>query len=100
LDNIQVSTGTSAARIVARLKRDAPDIAARLAAGEFRSARAAGIEAGIVKPESLLTTIRRAWKRMTPAADWFDALSGGCYLAAFRLFRSGQARLCRAADLT
>jgi hypothetical protein len=35
-DNIPFShRGTSAAHLVARLKRDHPDIAARLAAGEF-----------------------------------------------------------------
>src|SRR5262245_35370539 len=34
--------------LVARLKRDHPDIARRYEAGEFRSARAAAIEAGIV----------------------------------------------------
>jgi hypothetical protein len=67
VDNIKSDGGTSAAYLVARLKRDAPDIAKRLAKGEFRSARAAGIEAGIVKPESPLTTVRRAWKRMSPA---------------------------------
>jgi hypothetical protein len=36
----------SAAAIVARLKRDRPDLAAQLAAGEFKSARAAARAAG------------------------------------------------------
>jgi len=40
--SLQVERGNSAAYLVARLKRDAPEIAERLAAGEFRSARAAG----------------------------------------------------------
>ena len=67
-DNVTSQTkGNSAPYLVARLKRDAPAIAERLAAGEFRSARAAAIEAGIVKPESPLTTIRRTWKRISPA---------------------------------
>jgi hypothetical protein len=39
----------AAAYIVRRLKRDHPEIAAALARGEYRSARAAGIAAGIVK---------------------------------------------------
>ena len=37
-------------RLAARLKRDHPDIAARLANGEFKSIRAAALDAGIVKP--------------------------------------------------
>jgi hypothetical protein len=68
VDNNSFTPGsTNVGYLVRRLKRDAPAIAARLAGGEFRSARAAAIEAGIVKPESLLTTVRRAWKRMTPS---------------------------------
>lgn len=38
-------SSTSAERIVRRLKRDHPDIAAALGRGEFRSARAAGMAA-------------------------------------------------------
>ena len=53
----------SATTIIAKLKRDAPAYAARLAAGEFRSARAAGIAAGIILPTSPRTLLRRAWKR-------------------------------------
>lgn len=58
--------GTSAARIVARLKRDAPKIAERLEAGEFESARAAARAAGFKVDTPLLTIVRRAWKRMSP----------------------------------
>ena len=57
----------SAAGIVARLKRDRPDIAARLAAGEFRSARAAAREAGWVKPPDPLKELRRWWERASDA---------------------------------
>jgi hypothetical protein len=40
-DNITISKkGTSAAYLIAKLKRDHPDITKRLAKGEFRSARA------------------------------------------------------------
>ena len=42
--------GNSAAYLIGRLKRDAPEYAERLASGEFRSARAAAIAAGIIKP--------------------------------------------------
>jgi hypothetical protein len=37
-------------RILRRLARDAPDVLERVKAGEFKSARAAAIEAGIIKP--------------------------------------------------
>jgi hypothetical protein len=64
VDNINSSKGgTSAAYLAARLKRDAPECAERLAAGEFPSARAAAIEAGIIKPPPPLIELRRIWKR-------------------------------------
>jgi hypothetical protein len=47
----------SAERIVRRLKRDAPDIAEALARGEFKSARAAGIAAGIITPPTPLEPV-------------------------------------------
>lgn len=56
----------SAAGLVARLKRDAPTIAEALANGEFKSARAAAIAAGILKPTPALTELRRVGKRTTP----------------------------------
>ena len=50
-DNSTLVRGsTSAAYLIARLKRDAPEYAERLAAGEYRSARAAAIAAGLVVP--------------------------------------------------
>lgn len=45
-----VHRGNSEEYVVRRLKRDAPELAAALARGEFPSARAAGIAAGFVKP--------------------------------------------------
>lgn len=39
-------------RVAARIKRDHPDVAARVLAGEFPSIRAAGIAAGIVKQKA------------------------------------------------
>ena len=62
-DNIFGLSNTSAVRIIGRLKRDAPDFAERLAAGEFRSARAAALAAGIIKPTPAIVELRRAWRR-------------------------------------
>lgn len=41
--------GTSAAYLAARIKRDRPDIAARVEAGEFASMSSAAVAAGILK---------------------------------------------------
>jgi len=49
-DNIPLKHGTQATYIRARLQRDYPEIAEALDRGEHRSARAAAIEAGIIKP--------------------------------------------------
>lgn len=48
--NVSSPRGNSGEYIVRRLKRDAPDLATALARGEFKSARAAGIAAGFIKP--------------------------------------------------
>ncbi len=54
VDNIKLipsaDGGTRSAYLTARLRRDRPDLVARLDAGEFPSVRAAAIEAGIVAP--------------------------------------------------
>jgi hypothetical protein len=42
--------GTNSAYLTARIARDRPDVLARMQAGEFRSVRAAAIEAGIITP--------------------------------------------------
>jgi len=49
-DNISLKHGTQAAYLQARLSRDAPELADALKRGEFRSARAAAVEAGIITP--------------------------------------------------
>lgn len=46
--NLEIGRGT--AYLQARLRRDAPEVADALERGEFKSARAAAIEAGIIKP--------------------------------------------------
>jgi hypothetical protein len=49
-DNLSLKHGTQAAYLKARLERDCPEVAAALDRGEHRSARAAAIAAGIIKP--------------------------------------------------
>ena len=50
-DNGTLKRGSnSAAYLQARLRRDAPEVADALERGEFKSARAAAIKAGIIKP--------------------------------------------------
>lgn len=50
-DNVKPTDGgNSQAYLLRRLARDAPDVLERVKAGEFKSARAAAIEAGIIKP--------------------------------------------------
>lgn len=55
--------GNEATYLVRRLKRDAPEIAEALARGEYPSARAAGIAAGIVRPDPPLVLLKRAWNK-------------------------------------
>jgi hypothetical protein len=52
--------------LAARLKRDHPEIAAKVAAGDYASIREAAVAAGIVKPPSPLAQMRSAWKRASP----------------------------------
>jgi hypothetical protein len=63
-DNItSEERGTSSAYLAAKLRRDHPEIADRMARGEFRSVRAAAIAAGIVRQTTALDQLRRAWRR-------------------------------------
>jgi len=48
-DNVTLKRGNQAAYLQARLRRDAPELADALDRGEIKSARAAAIEAGIIK---------------------------------------------------
>lgn len=62
-----VSRGsTQAEYLVRRLKRDAPEIAAALGRGEYRSARAAAIAAGIKRVPTALEACLHAWRKLTP----------------------------------
>jgi hypothetical protein len=68
VDNInhgQSKGGTGAEYLVRRLKRDAPEVAAQLAQGAFKSARAAAVAAGIVKVATRVETAVRAIRKMT-----------------------------------
>jgi hypothetical protein len=65
-DNItSPERGTSSTYLARRIARDRPDILHRMKAGEFRSVRAAAIEAGIVKVPTALDLLRRAWAKAT-----------------------------------
>jgi hypothetical protein len=68
--------GNSADYLAARIKRDRPDIAARVEAGEFRSMRAAALEAGIIKPPCPVKVAKRAVEKMDEdqLADFFGWL--------------------------
>jgi hypothetical protein len=66
-DNSTFSRGsTSADYLTARIKRDRPDIAERMQRGEFRSVRAAAIEAGLVARPDPMQQARRAFERLPP----------------------------------
>jgi hypothetical protein len=60
-DVSRLSHGNSATYLAARLKRDHPEIAARVERGEFKSIRAAATEAGIVKKPDTLKQLLRLW---------------------------------------
>lgn len=65
-DNIiSKQQGTSAPYLAARLKRDFPEIAERLANGEFRSVRAAAIAAGIITPLTPLEQILKLLPKLS-----------------------------------
>ena len=67
VDNINSTPGgTSADYLTARIKRDRPDIAERMQRGEFRSVRAAAIEAGLVARPDPMQQARRAFERLQP----------------------------------
>lgn len=49
--------------LTARIARDRPDILERMKAGEYRSVRAAAIDAGIVKPRTPVQELQRWWSK-------------------------------------
>ena len=66
ISHLSALSSDSAQRIVRRLKRDHPKIAEALARGEYPSARAAAIAAGIVKKLSALEQIPKLLPKLTP----------------------------------
>ena len=64
-DNVRLPTyGNHATYLTRRLARDAPEIAAKLAAGEYSSVRVAALEAGIVKPTDPVAAVVRAYRKL------------------------------------
>lgn len=59
--------GGSAEYLTARIKRDHPGILARMKAGEFRSVRAAAVEAGIVKVPTAYESALKATAKLSKA---------------------------------
>ncbi len=70
IENIIIRGSTSASYRVAKLKRDHPEIAERLAAGEFKSVSAAERAAGVVH-DHRLTELEKARNQVLQA--WNDA---------------------------
>lgn len=65
--------GNRSAYLTARIARDRPDVLARMKQGEFRSVRAAAIEAGIIDPaRQIEAQATRAVRRLT--SDALDRL--------------------------
>lgn len=68
-DNVKsasIQGGNDSTYLTRRLMRDRPDLFERLKAGEFKSVRAAAIEAGIVKVPTVLQQFMRLWKKASP----------------------------------
>jgi hypothetical protein len=66
-NGILIKGGNNRNYLAARLKRDHPGIVERVKAGEFKSMRAAAIEAGIVKIKSPLEQLIHWWKKASAA---------------------------------
>jgi hypothetical protein len=66
-DSVSISNGKrDADYLTARIARDRPDILERMKAGEYKSVRAAAIDAGIVKVPTTLEKLNRAWEMASP----------------------------------
>lgn len=77
-DNPPLPKGsTSADRLTARIARDHPDVLKRMKAGEFKSVRAAAVEAGIVKVPTPYQSAVKAVAKLSKAEKrrLFKALS-------------------------
>jgi hypothetical protein len=65
-DNVSLQYGNSVAYLIARLKRDFPEIAKRLAAGEFKSVRAAAMAAGLIAEPTPFEQIEKSLRKFGP----------------------------------
>jgi hypothetical protein len=71
--NVSLKHGNNPEYLTARIARDRPDILERMKAGEYKSVRAAAIDAGIVKVPTTLEKLNRTWEMASPeerAAFW------------------------------
>jgi hypothetical protein len=64
-DVIRFRQGNDPDYLTARIARDRPDIHQRMKDGEYRSVRAAAIEAGIIKVPTLLEQTQKLWRKMS-----------------------------------
>ena len=67
VNSTSVQGGNSRDYLLARLKRDSPEIAEALARGEYPSVRAAAKAAGLISDPTPLTLLQRAWTKAAPA---------------------------------
>lgn len=82
IKSVPSPSGTSVSYLVRRLKRDAPEVAEALARGEYRSARAAGIAAGIVKVPTRLEVAKKDYLKLSKKERerfiaWIGEQNGG-----------------------
>lgn len=66
VNSTSVQGGNSRDYLLARLKRDSPEIAEALARGEYPSVRAAAKAAGLISDPTPLTLLQRAWTKASP----------------------------------
>jgi len=65
-DVMNLGQGNQVAYLLRRLARERPDLLNAFERGEFKSARAVDIAAGIVKPPTALDILRRTWAKASP----------------------------------
>jgi hypothetical protein len=63
--NVTPTRGNSPSYLAARIARDRPDILEGMKAGKYRSVRAAGIDAGIVKVPPLIDRAKKAFLKLS-----------------------------------
>lgn len=87
--------GNGAEYLAARIARDAPEVHAKMVAGEFQSVRKAALAAGILKPQDPVKAVARALRRV-PKERHGEAVSGdlrGAKMVVRGLTREEQSEL-------